>query len=120
MSELSQSELITSEDISEIFKNVIPSIKEQATKQITDKIKSQLSWKFESIISDEVNKFIMEEIVPEVRKQLMTQKDAITAKAVEGINECVAMVGKAMLQVVSNKMSNSSWQREKIIKAFFE
>jgi len=54
MSELSQSELITPEDISEIFKNVIPTIKEQATKQITDKIKSQLSWKFESIISDEV------------------------------------------------------------------
>lgn len=120
MSELSQSELITPEDISAIFKDVLPTIKEQATKQITDKIKNQLSWKFESIISDEVNKFIIEEIIPDVRKQLMIQKDAITAKTVEAINQCVAQVGKAMFEIVSNKMTSSSWQREKVIKALFD
>jgi hypothetical protein len=91
-------------------------IKEAVTKQLIERITSQYRYDIPEAIQKEVDAFVLEQVMPEIRKQLLLNKDAIiegaTAVAL-GIGVEVAKAVQA--QIVKNMAS--SYNMQKVMEA---
>lgn len=93
-------------------------IKAHVKKVILDGISKQFQWELPQVVTKEVSKFMEEEIVPEIRKQLIADKDLIVEAATKAVQGIAIEVGTSLQKLAAEQLSNSYKVRE-IGKALF-
>lgn len=107
------------DEIKSLIKNALPEIKETMLAEM----KRSLAWSVGNQLSEHtkttVEKFIKEEISPEMAKYLQEQKPAILASVLESLD---GIIKEVSLAIVSKAKSNlaQGYQRDRIVEAIFK
>lgn len=91
-------------------------IKAAVTKQLIDRITAQYRYDIPESIQKEVDAFVLEDVLPEIRKQLALNKDAI----VEGATAVALTVGSEIAKAVQSQIAKnlaSSYKIDQVVKA---
>jgi hypothetical protein len=91
-------------------------IKAAVTKQLIERITAQYRYNIPESIQKEVDAFVLEEVLPEIRKQLALNKDAI----VEGATAVALTVGSEVAKAVQAQIAKnmaSSYNVQKVFEA---
>lgn len=91
-------------------------IKEAVTKQLIDRITAQYRYDIPDAVQKEVDVFVSEEILPEIRKQLSLNKDAIVEGATAVAINIGSEVAKAIQAQIAKNMA-SSYKLNEVIRA---
>jgi flagellar motor switch protein FliG len=107
------------DEIKSLIKNALPEIKET----MLEEMKRSLAWSVGNQLSEHtkttVEKFVKEEISPEMAKYLQEQKPAILASVLESLD---GIIKEVSLAIVSKAKSNlaQGYQRDRIVEAIFK
>lgn len=82
-------------------------------------IKRKFEWELPDAVNKAVSAFIEEEIVPEVRANLLASKDTFVDAATEMVRAVPAEIGKAMQEALAQNLSNS-WTLRNVVDACFK
>lgn len=93
-------------------------IKAHVKQTILDGITRQFQWELPEVIKKEVTAFMAEEIAPEIRKQLVADKDMIVDAATVAIQGIAIEIGKQLQEKAAKSLANS-WDLKKITEALF-
>ncbi|NCC53535.1 MAG: hypothetical protein EOM20_20310 [Spartobacteria bacterium] len=93
-------------------------IKAHVRQVILDGITRQFQWELPDVIKKEVAAFMAEEIAPEIRKQLIEDKEAIVDAAAQAVQGIAVEVGKSLQKTASESLT-SSYKSRDIVKALF-
>lgn len=91
-------------------------IKVAVTKQLIERITAQYRYDIPEAVQKEVDAFVLEEILPEIRKQLVLNKDTI----VEGATAVALTVGSEVAKAVQSQIAKnmaSSYNLQKVFDA---
>lgn len=91
-------------------------IKAAVTKQLIERITAQYRYDIPEAIQKEVDAFVLEEILPEIRKNLTLNKDAI----VEGATAVALTVGTEVAKAIQAQIAKnmaSSYNMNKVFEA---
>lgn len=111
--------MITAEQINEMLEAAKPSIIEGFKQEIKSSISWEVKNKAAEIVADETAKWVKENIVPEIVKQLVESKEGLISVSVKLAPMMVESLVTAMADEFKNKMQNS-WDRTKIFEAIFK
>ena len=104
------------EYFSEILEQNKEEIRSQVSKNMIEVVSSSFSHELPLILSKELEMFSEEHILPEIRKLLHENKDALICAVTEMISEVPAEIAKALQSHCAEKLSNS-WNVRKILEA---
>lgn len=82
-------------------------VKQAVKDAMLNSITQKFQWELPQALQEAVNEFIKDEIIPEVRKELLENKDAMVAMATDLIKAVPAEIGKAMQEKVAENLSSS-------------
>ena len=95
--------------------DVVAGLKQELTKSIEWEAKNSAS----RVITETVNAFMVEEIVPEIKRRLTEDKEAIIATALVGAPQMAEALAASMLATMKTNLE-SSWKRGEIFKKLFD
>jgi division protein CdvB (Snf7/Vps24/ESCRT-III family) len=116
---MSEDKIMSDNQVKDLIDSVMPEIKNKLKQQVIGSVSNQLKYIIEQTIDSESKKFIEGVIVPETRLYLIENKEGLT----KILNEALAKVlteGARCIVETAGKNFESSYKREKIIKALFE
>jgi hypothetical protein len=91
-------------------------IKAAVTQQLIERITSQYRYDIPEAIQKEVDAFVLEEVLPEIRKQLIANKAAIVEGATAVALSIGSEVAKAVQAQIAKNMA-SSYNLNKVFEA---
>lgn len=112
------SEALTVDFFTDILESNRDQVKATVTEALLSGVKRQFEWEIPEAVKKEVNDFITNEIIPEVRAQLFTNKDEFVDAAVTMVRGVPAEIGKAMQENLAKNLTNS-WTLRKVVEACF-
>jgi FKBP-type peptidyl-prolyl cis-trans isomerase (trigger factor) len=83
-----------------------------------DGIKKQFQWELPEAVKREVQAFIAEDILPEIRAELVASKDVFVNAATEMARAAPVEIAKAMQEHIAKNLTNS-WTLRKVVEAMF-
>ena len=92
---------------------------EKVRQAMFEGIEKKFSWELPKVVSDAVDDFVRDEVVPEIRSRLLEDKEAIIDAATAMIRQLPAEIGKAMQEKVAENLS-SSWKLEKVVHGLLD
>jgi len=110
---------ISADFFTDILESNKGAVKAAVTDALMSGIKRQFEWELPNALKEEVAKFITDEIVPEIRSQLLANKDELVGAATTMVRGIPAEIAKAMQEKLANNLTQS-WQLTKIIDACFK
>ena len=87
--------------------------------EMEKRIQEQFKWNLPDTIAKEVNEFITEHVVPEVRAHLISQKGAILKVAKASADELGIQIAAQMVATAQKNMADS-WNAKKVLEALFQ
>lgn len=111
--------MITPEQINEMLEAAKPSIIEGFKKEIQQSISWEVKNKVATIVAEETTKWVKENIIPELVKQLTESKEGILSVGVKLAPAMVEELTRGLLASFKEKMEKS-WDRNKIFEAIFK
>lgn len=111
--------MITVEQINEMLEAAKPSIIEGFKKEIKDGISWEVKNAAMQIVSTETQKWIKENIIPEIVKELIESKQGLISIGVKLAPKLVDALVVEMTKAFTSKLENS-WERNKIFESIFK
>lgn len=81
-------------------------------------VKRQFEWEIPAALQKAVQEFITEEIIPEIRADLMANKEEFVTAATEMVRAVPVEIGKAMQEQLAKNLTQS-WTIRKLAEACF-
>lgn len=91
-------------------------VREAAKKDIEEKLKYSVS----DAVTVTVKQFLTDEIVPEITKQLVANKDKILESMLSSIDDIAKEFSKKMHEQAIDNLVEKPWNRREIFKKLFE
>ena len=102
------------------IKEILDKKKDQLTTEVInglkDSIKNSIVWKAEGVLTEEVEKFVKEHILPSVRKELMDSKEAYITLFNNTAKDVAVTIASKMAEKISAGL-NDSWKTKKLIES---
>jgi len=111
--------MITVEQINEMLEAAKPSIVESFKKEIKDSISWDVKNTASKIVVEETTKWVKENIVPELIKQLVESKDGLISIGIKSSDEIVKILCESLTTALSEKLKDS-WRRKEVLGKIFE
>ena len=111
--------MITAEDLQALLAEHETAIKHSVIEEVKQQIKTDLAWSLRHEVQKVVEKFITEDIAPEIRSALVENKPVVLAAVVEAANTMGALLTEGLVAEVKERMEKS-YQRSAIVKALFQ
>jgi ABC-type phosphate/phosphonate transport system substrate-binding protein len=112
---------MTEEDLKKFLDANKAEIQLQVKQRLIDGLLANHSWTMREQIGDVVAAFMRDEIMPEVKAYLVSEKSSILEAAVKGAAEIGDMLSKQLVaQAAKNLDGKSGYQFRAIAKAIFE
>ena len=90
---------------------------------VRDKMISSLvenyQWNIHAEIANTVNEFVKDEIVPEVKAHLQSEKGAIVEAAIKGCAEIGDTIAKGMVETAMKNVGGGSYRFNAVMKELF-
>lgn len=102
----------------EILEENKAAVREKVKEAMLESIKRQFEWEIPNCLKEIVTTFVKEEIAPEVKKELMDNKEVFIQGATDIIKGVPAELGKAIQEHLAKNLTNS-WNLKKITDALF-
>jgi hypothetical protein len=110
--------MLTQEQVNKLLEDSKPAMIECFKKEVMQSV----TWDVKATIGKEltahVQKWIQENVIPEVTRQLVESKDGLIALGVAIAPQMVEAFTEAAIKDFKRKLE-SSWEREKLFKALF-
>lgn len=110
---------LSTEFFTDILEGNRSAVKAAVTDALMSGIKRQFEWELPNAVKEEVSKFVTDQIVPEVRAQLLANKDDLVDAAIVMVRGIPAELSKAMQEQLAKNLTQS-WTLNKIIEACFK
>jgi len=111
--------MFTKEQMNQMLEEVKPQIIESMKKEI----RGEISYEIKTAVKEEIKKCICEfmekEIIPEITKKLLEEKEGLIQIGIKIMPEMVNLISMALLEELKQNIE-SSYSRDKIIKALFD
>jgi len=110
--------MLTQEHLEQIVKDNLSSIVKGFENELSEAVSREMLEQCHSVVGKAVRQWIEENIVPEITKQLVEQKDSLIATAAQ----LGPLVVKELVEKIteqSKKNLGESWTRKKIMEALF-
>ena len=78
-------------------------------------VKRQFEWEIPDAVKREVSAFVTEEVIPEIRAELMANKAAFVSAATDIAKAAPIELAKAMQEAVAKNLANS-WTLKKVVE----
>jgi hypothetical protein len=106
---------ITQEEILAVMENHRDELVAHMVEETKKSITNQINWSLQTEINNIVQKFIKEEIAPEIQAQLVESKPAILKAVAVMADELSTDLAKALLETARENL-NQSYKRSQILK----
>ena len=111
--------MITAEQINEMLEAAKPSIVEGFKKEITNSITWEVKNAASRLIAAETEKWIKENIIPEIIKDLVESKEGFIKLGSTLAPAMIEVLTKSLIDSLKEKMEKS-WDRNKVFEAMFK
>lgn len=108
------------EDLKEFLEANKADIQAKVRERLIDGLLQNHQWTMRDQISATVEAFMKEEIVPEVRKYLASEKSAILESAISATAQIGEMLTKAMVERAAKNISAESYSFRETLSAIFK
>lgn len=111
---------MTEEDLKQFLEDNKADIQAQVRQRLIDGLLTTHSWTMRDQISEVVSAFMKEEIIPEVKKHLTSEKSAILDAAIASTSEIGEMLAKAMVANAAKNITGNSYGFGDLLKGIFK
>ena len=111
---------MTEEDLKQFLEDNKADIQAQVRQKLIDGLLNDYSWTMRENISGVVQEFIKEQIAPEVRKHLESEKSAILEAAIKATAGIGEMLQKAMVERAVKNIEANSYNFKETLSAIFK
>jgi len=108
----------TDEQIQEIVNSAKVSLTDATAKELAKSVEHTITYQSSQVIGDFAKTWVTENILPEVQKQLIENKDAMISVAVRSVEDMALQLSKAMTESLA-KTLESSYSRNDLLKKMF-
>lgn len=105
-------------NVEEMLRDLKPQIKEQVTKNVMETVANGLSWSVKEKINEMTDEIMKEEILPEVRIQLMEKKPEIVHGIVTAVGAGLEGFGVKVAERCASQLAKKH-SFEKLVNALF-
>lgn len=109
---------LSQEQIAAILKDATPNIIEGLKEEVKKAVQWQLQDTASRLCKTEVEEWMKQEIVPEIRKTLVENKDGLVSLAIAATQEINRALAESMGAELKKKLE-SQWERKKVFEALF-
>jgi len=99
------------------IESMLPQITEQVAAEIRKKALDSLSYEVQSAVTEEVRRYMVENIVPQVTAELKKHEVEIRAAFVESVRQCATLATDAVVKKAAEKMAG--YAGDKMLKEIF-
>ena len=110
---------ISTDFFTDILENNRENVKSAVTEALMSGIKRQFEWELPNSVKEEVTKFITDEVAPEIRAQLLANKDELVDAAITMVRGIPAVIAVSMQEQLAKNLTNS-WTLTQIVQACFK
>lgn len=103
----------------EILESNKSKVRDAVRDSLLEGVKREFQWELPQAVRKVVNDFIAEEIVPEIKAELETNKKAFVEAATEIVKGATGEIGKALQDHLAKNLSQS-WTMRKLVEALFQ
>lgn len=111
--------LLSPEQIQKLLDESLPSI----TKEFKEKVLTQLEYSATGAAAETVKEYVVawvkDEILPEIKKELVGHKSAMLLAAVDFAGKAQEMLAAAMIAALGENLK-AGYKREQLLKAMFD
>lgn len=108
----------TEEQIQEIINSAKVSLTESTAKELARTVESSITYQSNQVIGEFTKKWVIENILPEVQKQLVENEKALIAVAAKSAEDMAMQLTKAMNENLK-KTLESNYSRNELLKKLF-
>lgn len=108
------------EDLKEFLETNKADIQAKVRERLIDGLLQNHQWTMRDQITEVVAEFMKTEIVPEVRKYLVSEKSAILEAAIASTSQIGEMLTKAMVERAAKNISAESYAFRDTLSAIFK
>ena len=109
-------------DLDSEISRALLSRKDEIVKGLVESAISQLSgslgYRAGNLAVEMVDKFMKEDVMPEVQKHLEAHKAQVIARLLGGIDEALDSAGKRLVETAAKNLG-SSWNMKKVVEGMF-
>lgn len=102
----------------EVLESNKDAVRETVRQALLDGIKRQFEWELPNAVKTAVNEFFVEQVIPEIKAELETNKDEFVDAATLMVRGAPVEIGKAMQEQLAQNLTNS-WTLRKVVEACF-
>jgi ABC-type phosphate/phosphonate transport system substrate-binding protein len=111
---------MNAEDLKEFLEANKAEIQAKVRERLIDGLLANHSWTMRYTITETVSTFMKEEIVPEVKKHLTSEKSAILEAAIASTAQIGEMITKAMVERAAKNISADSYSFRDVLSGLFK
>lgn len=100
----------------EIFESNKEQLKEKIAQTMIDGFAERIKWNLPEEVADVIDEFVKEEVLPEVKASLTSDKEAIVKAATDMVQGVPEEIGKALQEHLAKGLS-SSYNIKRILDA---
>ncbi len=108
------------EDLKQFLETNKAEIQAKVRERLIDGLLQNHSWTMRDQITETVAAFMKEEIMPEVKKHLVSEKSAILEAAIASTSQVGEMLTKAMVERAAKNISADSYAFREVLSAIFK
>ena len=108
------------EDLKQFLADNKADIEIRVRERLIEGLLQNHSWTMRDQISETVAEFMKTEIVPEVKKHLVSEKSAILEAAISSTSQIGEMLTKAMVERAAKNISAESYAFREVLSAIFK
>lgn len=108
------------EDLKEFLEANKADIQAKVRERLIDGLLVNHSWTMRDQIAETVSAFMKDEIIPEVRKHLASEKSVILQAAIDSTAQIGEMLTKAMVERAAKNISAESYSFRETLSAIFK
>lgn len=110
--------MLTVEQQESIIAEAMEQMKSQLVASAISSVEFQIKQRVADATKAEVDAFFLEEVAPDIRLALVSNKEAIIKAAVVAANDMAETLAKEMSAELAERLGNS-WSRKKIFDSMF-
>lgn len=111
---------MNADDLKDFLEENKESIQAAVRTKMIESLLAQHRWEISAEISKVVEKFVSDEIVPEIKKYLVDNKGPILQASLAGAAEIGDTLAKAIVSRTAKRLNPDGYEFRSIMKAMFE
>lgn len=108
----------TDDQIQEIINSAKVSLTEATAKELAKSVEQSITYQASQVVGEFAKTWVTENILPEVKRQLVENQDALIAVAAKSAEDMAIQLAKAMSESLK-KTLESSYSRNDLLKKMF-